>query len=218
MEKIVSQRRCFLLGDEGAETLLLQPVDSRGSRSFSKEAEAIRSLAPDRSFLLCGFPVENWSDELSPWTAPPAFGGSGFGGRAGETLRFVTEDLIPALGTGKRVFLGGYSMAGLFSLWAGAEYDGFAGIAGVSPSVWFTGWRAYARQKPLRAGAVYLSLGVKEENTKTPGNSPSGECIRELAESLSAAGTPHILEWNPGGHFSDPTGRTARAFAWLLNR
>ena len=29
-------------------------------------------------------------------------------------------------------------------------------------------------------------------------------------------GIPTALEMNPGGHFNDPTGRMARAIAWVL--
>ena len=218
IQRIVAGRRCFLLGNEDAERVLLQPVDARGSRSFAKLADAVRALAPGRPFLLCGFPVEDWNDELSPWAAPPAFRGKGFGGRAEETLRFLTDGLLPALGDGRRICLGGYSMAGLFSLWAAMEHDGFAGVAGVSPSVWFPGWDAFARERRIRAGAVYLSLGTREDSTRYEAMATSGESLRALNGKLSEDGIPHVLEWNPGGHFSDPTGRTARGFAWLLNR
>ena len=218
MEIVVAQRRCFLAGDESAERVLLQPVDARGSRAFEKEADAIRAAAPGRPFLLCGFPIESWNDDLSPWAAPPAFRGSGFGGGAAATLEYLAEELIPRLCGGKQVFLGGYSMAGLFSLWAATEYGGFAGVAGVSPSLWFPGWPGYARGRAFRAGSVYLSLGDREASAAVSGGAASGECIRELDKALAEAGTSHLLEWNAGGHFSDPTGRTVRGFAWLLNR
>ena len=45
-----------------------------------------------------------------------------------------------------------------------------------------------------------------------------GDRIREFHAFLSARGTDCVLEWNPGNHFRDADLRTARAFAWLLNR
>ena len=39
-----------------------------------------------------------------------------------------------------KLYLGGYSLAGFFSLWAAYQTDRFAGVAAVSPSVWFPGW------------------------------------------------------------------------------
>ena len=217
-EQLFAGRRCFLLGDEGAECVLLQPVDARGSRSFAKLAEAIRASAPRKPFLLCGFPVADWNDDLSPWPAPPAFRGKGFGGQAEKTLGFLADGLLPALGTDRQICLGGYSMAGLFSLWAAMIQGGFVGVAGVSPSLWFPGWADYARERQICTEAVYLSLGTKEENTRFQDMTSSGESIRALEGQLTAQSVSHILEWNPGGHFSDPTGRTARGFAWLLNQ
>lgn len=45
----------------------------------------------------------------------------------------------------KTYYLGGYSLAGLFSLWAAYQTNLFAGIAAASPSVWFPGFLDYAK-------------------------------------------------------------------------
>ena len=39
-----------------------------------------------------------------------------------------------------------------------------------------------------------------------------------LRDMILAQGIPCILEWNPGNHFRDADIRTAKAFAWVLNR
>ena len=39
---------------------------------------------------------------------------------------------------------------------------------------------------------------------------------RLLADFYRDVGIPTALEMNPGGHFNDPTGRMARAIAWVL--
>ena len=45
-----------------------------------------------------------------------------------------------------------------------------------------------------------------------------GRAIREAEEILHQAGTDCLLEWNKGNHFKEPDLRTAKAFAWLMNR
>ena len=108
----------------------------------------------------------------------------------------------------------GYSLAGLFALWAATKTELFQGIAAASPSVWFPGWLDYVREHPIRAVRVYLSLRDREERAKNAVMASVGDCIREqyalLQNSCSAT-----LEWNPGGHFQDPEERTARAFRWI---
>ena len=49
------------------------------------------------SFLFAAVPVKSWNDELSPWEAPAVRGKESFGGNAADTLRFLTEQVIPAL-------------------------------------------------------------------------------------------------------------------------
>lgn len=119
---------------------------------------------------------------------------------------------------GKRIFLGGYSLAGLFALWAGYQTDLFDGIAAVSPSIWFPGFTDYMQKNAMGAGAVYLSLGDREERTRHPLMSQVGKAIREGHAVLQAAGIPCTLEWNKGNHFKNPDLRTAKGFAWLLAR
>ena len=77
-----------------------------------------------QNFLFAAIPVESWNDALSPWKVPAVWGKQGFGGKAGDTLRFLTEQVIPTLEQqfplpeNVKIILGGYSLAGLFALWA----------------------------------------------------------------------------------------------------
>ena len=121
---------------------------------------------------------------------------------------------------GKRLYLGGYSLAGLFSLWAAYQTDIFQGIAGVSPSVWFPGWDQYIREHEIHVERVYLSLGDKEAKARNQVMARVGEAIRLQQELLenSAVCRECIMEWNPGNHFVDSGKRTAKGFAWLLSQ
>ncbi len=137
----------------------------------------------------------------------------GFGEGARETLDLVLEAASDA---GKRYFIGGYSLAGLFALWAVYQTDVFAGAAAVSPSVWFPGFMDYMKEKELKTGRVYLSLGDREERTGNPVVRTVGRCIREGYEILKGQGADCVLEWNKGNHFKEPGKRVGKGFGWLL--
>ena len=166
-------------------------------------------------------PVRDWNRELSPWEAPPVFGDRAFGNGAPSFLNEVLETVrLVREKTGKeqRAILAGYSLAGLFALWACTRTDAFSGIVAASPSVWFPGFGEYRAAHPVQARAVYLCLGDREARTRNPMMARVADAIREEDERLGAQGIPHVLEWNPGNHFQDPQGRTAKGILWTLEQ
>ena len=212
----------YKCGNEEADTLLVQLVDDHDLQVIENEISYIRELSGGRDFCLMAVKVDSWNNDLSPWPAPAVFGNEDFGDGAEETLKYVLEKVIPASegtpsGTTKRIFIGGYSLAGLFALWAGSRTDRFSGIAAASPSVWFPRFTEYLQENEIHADAVYLSLGDREEKTRNPVMAQVGNAIRKIYALLADAGKDCVLEWNKGNHFKDPDLRTARAFAWLMN-
>ena len=201
-------------GDPASVRILIQPVDDHDLAGIETEAKTITELAGG-DFRLIAVKIEDWNRDLSPWEAPPVFGKEAFGGGAAETL---AEFLKLCDDKSKRYYIGGYSLAGLFALWAACQTDAFAGVAAASPSVWFPGFADYMKERGVQCGRVYLSLGDREERTRNPVMAAVGDRIRELHAFLSARGTDSVLEWNQGNHFRDADLRTARAFTWLLNR
>ena len=145
-----------------------------------------------------------------------------FGGKAAGTLRFLTGQVIPtlkqqfALPGNVRIILGGYSLAGLFALWASTQTALFSGVAAASPSVWFPGWMEFEQQNPIQAQCIYLSLGDREERTRNATMAAVGDNIRALHRELAGRGKNCTLEWNNGGHFKDTDLRTAKAFRWAM--
>ncbi|MBO6014637.1 MAG: esterase [Oscillospiraceae bacterium] len=220
-ELLISGKRCRLYEEGNARDLLIQPAGEEETEFADAEVSAIRDLAPGHSFRLLLFPVEDWNRDLSPWEAPPVFGSMAFGNGAVKTLSWIEEELFPVLESARipcdRVFLGGYSLAGLFALWAAYQTDRFSGVAAVSPSVWFPGWLETAERGCCLCPSVYLSLGDREEKTRNRTMATVGSAIRRQAELLSGT-KESILEWNPGNHFNEPDVRMAKGFAWLLKR
>lgn len=217
IEKTIGSKKCFIYPSENASNCLIQPVDEHDLELLDKEVEAIRQLT-DRPFILVAFLIKDWNRELSPWEAPAVFGKENFGSGAHETLSYITESLIPYIKNEydgiSNFYLGGYSLAGLFSLWAGYQTDSFKGVAGVSPSVWFPEWDSFISSNKMKAPSTYLSLGDKEEKTRNKVMATVGERIKMQYDILN---NDRVLEWNSGNHFVDSDKRTAKGFAWLIS-
>lgn len=224
-EKTISRKKCFTYENGTSDNFLIQPIDDHDLKLLSMEAEFIKKLSPNIPFILIAFLVDNWNTELSPWEAPAVFGNESFGSGAAQTLSFITDCLLPDINntypssSTKHFYLGGYSLAGLFSLWAAYQTNIFCGIAAASPSVWFPCWNDYISSHYISAPQVYLSLGKKEDKTKNRLMATVGNNISCQYELLCRDTNVErcILEWNEGNHFANTEFRTAKGFSWLLN-
>ena len=87
----IGNRPCRIYGEANAEYLLLQMTGEHELQSMDYEVAAIAQSS--RNFLFAAIPVESWNDALSPWKAPAVWGKQGFGGKAEDTLRFLTEQV-----------------------------------------------------------------------------------------------------------------------------
>lgn len=198
----------------GKTNLVLIHMVDAVEPEFTEEVEQLIRSQTDTDFEIISFPVSHWNDDLSPWPSPAVFGKDDFGGHAEATL----ERLLSICNdTSKTYILGGYSLTGLFALWAGCRTDCFTGIAAASPSVWFPGFSEDMKEHPMKAEAVYLSLGDREGKTKNPTMSQVDFCISNVFDMLQKQQINTILVWNEGNHFKDVALRTANAFAWCVN-
>lgn len=198
-------------GDISAGRVLIQLTEEHELEYLEGESARIGETADD--FCLAAVKVDDWNQDLSPWQAPAVFGNEDFGNGAAKTLETVLDICLDC---SKKYYIGGYSLAGLFSLWAVYQTDVFSGVAAASPSMWFPGFIDYMKEHEIKTDKVYLSLGNKEEKTRNPVMATVGDRIREAEMLLKEQGTDCILEWNQGNHFRDPDIRTARAFSWLI--
>ena len=187
--------------------------------------------------------VDLWEESFSPWCAPRVFAkGPNFGNGAQKTLETFINQVIPWAESELREppayrALVGYSLAGLFSLWAGVTQAGvspqvargcqpgasvatFQRIGAVSGSFWFPGLLDYVDQR-LRGGVVglthaYLSLGDREARTPNPQIMHVRENAELLASKLESAGITSMFELNRGNHFQNVEGRMQKALDWLV--
>ena len=188
-----------------------------------REAETVFGLLCRNTalpFRLAAFMAEDWNRDLSPWPAPPVFGKEGFGGGGAATLAWLRQSYLPIVEKtpGPARFIAGYSLGGLFSLWAFYESGLFQGAAGCSPSLWFPGWGNYAAKKSAPKGVLYLSLGEREPLTRNRVMQTVGDALRSQYDLAQRQGLRASLTWHPGGHFQDPELRTALGIQWMLEQ
>ena len=218
----IENRTCRLFGSDNPDCLLIQP--SARHETATLEAEAAQIAALSRTpFVLATVELEDWIIDLMPWPDRNISREEEAGRHAPDTLHYILDALIPELKRrfGDRpIILGGYSLGGLFALWAAGQTDGFKALAAASPSVWIRDWIPYVTQQPPMAEAIYLSLGEREEHVKNRAIARVGDCLREQYALLQRQMGPDrcTLVWEEGNHFTDNEGRLARAFAWCLNR
>ena len=89
-------KHCTIFSADAPACVLIQPTGTHELAGLAEEAAQIQQHAPC-DVTLVSFPVTDWNRELSPWSARQAFGSEPFGGNAGETLRWILEELLPAL-------------------------------------------------------------------------------------------------------------------------
>jgi predicted alpha/beta superfamily hydrolase len=220
IELSIAGRPCRLFGSETPEFFLVQPSARHENASLEAEVTQLAALI-DRPFLLATIELGDWTLDLMPWPDGNISRDPEAGKHGQETLDYILRDLLPELERryGPRpVILGGYSLGGLFALWASCRTDRFLAVAAASPSVWIHGWIPFAKKNRPMAEAVYLSLGDREEHVKNRAIARVGDCIREQFTLLQQVPGPErcTLVWEEGNHFTDNEGRLARAFAWCL--
>ena len=200
-------------------SVILHTFQGEGKEVFEKCAE----LGCD-NFALTAIGNLNWNHDLSPWPTPTIGNNKyGFGGAEGY-IKKLTNEIIPEI----RAKLGfepeftaiaGYSLAGLFALYAAYRTDIFSRIASVSGSLWFPGFTEFAETNKFvkTPDRIYLSLGESEAKTRDKNLAPVRKNTEKLDEIYKTQNIPTIFELNPGNHFTETVLRTAKGIKNLLD-
>ncbi|MCR4879932.1 MAG: esterase [Bacilli bacterium] len=200
-------------GNIDSKNVFIQLVDSHDYSLINNEINCIKG-----DYCLITYKVNNWNNDLTPWEMEPIFGKVRFGSGADKSLKDIEENLIPIIKDyqNKNIYIVGYSLAGLFALYAGYNSSIFKGVVAASPSVWYKDWLSYINSHKMLANKVYLSLGDKEEHTKNQIMATVGKAINKQYESLKENGITSILEMNIGNHFVDSEYRIAKGINYML--
>ena len=190
------------VGAAGSDTPIIYVIDSP-EHPFDTEL-----LARKRWSTIVTLPVANWNDALTPWPATGIYRGEPpFGGQALETLAELLVDVIPSLEASQGLSpaaraICGYSLGGLFALYALTHCDTFAACACLSGSVWYEGWVEHLRELPLDLTGrfAYLSLGTKERKAARPILKTVQDRMEECARILQERGCAVEYRTGPGNH------------------
>ena len=173
------------------------------------EAE-ISSLMQDRPRMGS---QANWNSGTR--TSDANAGGAGKADNAGKA-----DCTNAAYGTTARFLpvIVGYSLAGLFALWAAWNSGYFRRVASVSGSLWYPGFTDFIRDNAPTGhiGKVCISLGDRESHTRHPLMSQVDTCTAAVVDAVKTRGIDTVFKWNPGNHFDHPERRMARAIAEMV--
>ena len=180
--------------------------------------EDAAALADER-WSVAAIDGADWNRDLTPWPAEAAFRGQpDFAGGADAHLKMLTERIVPMVEAelepeGRA--LAGYSLAGLFAIYAALKTGMFPAAASVSGSMWYPDFATFAEQGRFVPRCAYFSVGEREKLSRNAAFRSIETCTERVCAALEAHGARTVFELNPGGHFDDHTGRMRRALEWL---
>ena len=215
------------------KTVSVYPCKTPGSPALylntfgQEEPQVVAALGklhlPDFSLIvLSGL---DWNRDMAPWDAPPVFtNGAPCTGGADEYLELLLGTILPEVESRLSVppawrGIAGYSLGGLFALYALYRTDLFARAASVSGSLWYPGLPAFVQEHAIlrRPDCLYFSVGDRECRTRNPYLQTVQQNTELLAAHFQAQGIQTKFVLNPGGHGKHAARRTADGITWLLN-
>ena len=166
----------------------------------------------------------DWNHDMSLWYMPSIYSKEkSFSGGADEYMKLLIDEILPKakeLMEGEPKFTGiaGYSLAGLFAVYAMYKTDVFDRVASMSGSLWFYDFIEYCKRNDCRKlpDKIYFSLGDKEANTRNPVLKTVRDKTIELSEYFKSLGAEVIFELNSGNHFTDTILRSAKGIKAIL--
>ena len=166
MKYVDIERRVVFPGASGAGAPVIYVIDA------AEHPFDIDEPARGRACTIVKVCVRDWNDSLTPWRAPGIYRGNpDFAGDAATTLSELVGEATCAieraegLAPSKRAICG-YSLGGLFALYAFTHTDAFAACACLSGSVWYDGWVDHLRGLEFDGAGrfAFLSIGSKEKH------------------------------------------------------
>lgn len=190
------------IGDKGSQTVC-----------YFFMAERINIEPVEGVRLVMIYPYD-WNYCMTPWKYHDKNMGKTGGGE--EFLSWFISEIYDE--KYQRQYIGGYSLGGLFALFAACEKELFDGVMSVSGSLWYPGALEYFNEKSIgkRIGKIYMSLGDKESLTKNAEREKVGFNTEKLAEVFGMT-KEVFFEYNRGGHFTDINGRITKSILTEIN-
>ena len=177
-------------------------------------------------FSLVAISDLEWNHDMAPWDSPPAFrNAEPCTGGADDYLWLLIQEIIPMAecelpGPPRWRGIAGYSLAGLFALYAIYRTNLFSRVGSMSGSLWFPGMKDYifSHEPKRQPDCVYFSLGDKESKTRNPVLRSVRQNTEEIQAFYQDKGINTIFQLNPGNHYDHAAERTAAGISWMLSQ
>lgn len=197
--------------------------------TYSDEGDGIYKILCEtgcEKFTLVSICSLEWDKDMSPWDIPPVSkDDTPCTGGADEYLKFSTNKIMPRVeeniqgGISWRA-IAGYSLAGLFAIYAMYRANIFTRAASMSGSLWFPDFKEYvfSHEMMTQPDCVYLSLGDKECKTKNPYLKTVQEKTEEIFKFYKNKNINTVFQLNQDSHFKDIDKRTVLGIKWILEQ
>ena len=197
--------------------------------TFSDEGRKVYEAAQATGcppFTLVAISDLDWNHDMVPWDSPPSFkNAEPCTGGADDYLRLLTEEIIPTAEKGIAGVpswrgIAGYSLAGLFALYAIYQADLFSRVGSMSGSLWFPGKKEYlvSHKTKRQPDCISFSLGDKESKTRNPVLRSVRQNTEEIQAFYQDKGIDTVFQLNPGNHYDHAAERTVAGIAWMVSR
>lgn len=177
------------------------------------------------AFQLVSISQLAWDEDLSPWPSEPVVSQEDhFTGEADAYCDWIRKKVLPIvrgeLPESPYLIIAGYSMGGLFAVYAPYVTDMFARCVCASGSVWYPNFLEYAKRTPFirKPDAVYFSIGNQESKSSNSYLRTTQDHMEQLAALYDSEGIHTIFELNPGNHYQNAPQRMAKGIAWTLRQ
>ena len=204
-------------GEEDAPILILHHGDEE--EDYSSYEDYFKA----HQILFIKIQGNKWERDFSPFPCSKVFrGGKDFQGGAEHYLRKFVSEVVPFLLihfslTPDRIILSGYSLAGLFALYA-SQCSLFTDINSVSGSLWFPDYVESLKMQKVYANNIYLSIGDRESVSRSPILQTGVKKQKKAYQELLAKKKNVTFVLEKGGHFDDPEKRVLHGIEWLLKQ
>ena len=219
--RVAGKQVTLYLSQASDQPLIVLNNYSGDGESVIKAMEEIDT--PDCNLLIVG--DLKWDHDMTPWYCPPlSENDTPCTGGADEYLALLLSEILPTAktmikGTAPFIAIAGYSLAGLFALYAIYQCDAFDRVASMSGSLWFPEFKEYvlAHQPKKALEKLYVSLGDKEAHIRNAVLKNVQDNTEVIATHFKQNGVNVTWELNPGNHFKDAALRSAKGIKAILD-
>lgn len=181
-----------------------------------------------KEFILVSISNLDWNNEMTPWYSKKINKyGEEFLGKADEYIQVLLDEIIPKIKKYieenlkvkiKNYTIAGYSLAGLFAIYASYKTNIFSKIVSASGSLWFPKFVDFVKENKISSNVekIYFSLGNKESKVKNQILANVEKNTKEIEEIYKKQGIKTIYVENEGNHFKDASLRLAKGIKWIL--